>query len=162
MNNEVKESIKTDKERAWQEQIDKLNGARNGTEFWNSFFQLTAAKSRGMRKTPLVMRSDGTHTENDKERADTFAASLDKVHNVRQGTIFDDEFKVEVEITFKEHEMLFKPLVHHVPKENDAHKTLYSPNINTRKNQGLSEKCKSRPLVWTVSDTVYRYGVGIV
>ena len=31
--NEVKQSIKTDKERAWQEQIDKLDGARNGTEF---------------------------------------------------------------------------------------------------------------------------------
>ena len=38
------------------------------------------------------MRSDGTDTENDKERADTFAASFEKVHNVHQGTIFDDEF----------------------------------------------------------------------
>ena len=67
LTNEVKESIKTDKERAWQEQIDKLDGARDGTEFWNSFFRLAGAKSRGTRKTPL-MRSDGTHTENDKER----------------------------------------------------------------------------------------------
>ena len=78
------------------------------------------AKSRGTRKTPL-MRSDGTHTENDKERADTFAASLEKVHNVHQGTIFDDEFKVEVESTIKEHEM---PLVSHVPEEDDDHETL--------------------------------------
>ena len=31
LTNEVKESIETDKERAWQEQIDKLDGARNGT-----------------------------------------------------------------------------------------------------------------------------------
>ena len=116
LTNEVKESIKTDKERAWQEQIDKLDGARDGTEFWNSIFRLTGAKSRGTRKTPL-MRSDGTHTENDKERADTFAASLEKVHNVHQGTIFDDEFKVEVESTIKEHEMLFKPLVSHVPED---------------------------------------------
>ena len=50
------------------------------------------------------MRSDDTepiHTENDKERADTFAASLEKVHNVHQGTtIFDDEFKVEVENSY--------------------------------------------------------------
>ena len=91
LTNEVKESIKTDKERAWQDQIDKLDGARDGTEFWNSFFWLTGAKSRGTRKTPL-MRSDGTHTKNDKERADTFAASLEKVHNVHQGTIFGDEF----------------------------------------------------------------------
>ena len=51
LTNEVKESIKTDKERAWQEQIDKLDGARDGTEFWNSFFRLTGAKSRGTRKT---------------------------------------------------------------------------------------------------------------
>ena len=50
LTNEVKESIKTDKERAWQEQIDKLDGARNGTEFWNSFFWLTGAKSRGTRQ----------------------------------------------------------------------------------------------------------------
>ena len=56
------------------------------------------------------MRSDGTHTENDKERIYTLAASLEKVHNVHQGTIFDDEFKVEVESTIKEHKMLFKPL----------------------------------------------------
>ena len=70
------------------------------------------------------MRSDGTHTENDKERADTFAASLEKVHKVHQGTIFDDEFKVEVESTIKEHEMLFKPLVSHVPEGDDDHETL--------------------------------------
>ena len=125
LTNEVKESIKTDKEKAWQEQIDKLDGARNGTEFWNSFSRLTGAKFRGTKKTP-PMRSDGrpTHTENDKERADTFAASLEKVHNVHQGTIFDDEFKVEVESTIKEHEMLFKPLVSHVPEEDDDHETL--------------------------------------
>ena len=43
LTNEVKESIKTDKGRAWQEQIDKLDGSRNGTEFWNSFFRLTGA-----------------------------------------------------------------------------------------------------------------------
>ena len=46
LTNEVKESIETDKERAWQEQIDKLDGARNGTEFWNSLFRLTGARSR--------------------------------------------------------------------------------------------------------------------
>ena len=101
LTNEVKESIKTVKERAWQEQIDKLDGARNETEFWNSFFWLAGAKSRGTRNTPL-MRSDDNHTENDKERADTFAASLEKVHNVHQGTIF----------------------VSHVPKEDDDHETL--------------------------------------
>ena len=67
------------------------------------------------------MRSDGTHTENVKERADTFAASLDKVHNVHQVTIFDDEFKVEIENTIKEHEILSKPLVSHVPQEDDDH-----------------------------------------
>ena len=33
LTNEVNESIKTDKERDWQEQIDKLDAARNGTEF---------------------------------------------------------------------------------------------------------------------------------
>ena len=66
------------------------------------------------------MRSDDTHTENDKERADTFAASLEKVHNVHQGTIFDDEFKEEVEITIKGHEMLFKPLVSHVPEKGSG------------------------------------------
>ena len=47
LTNEVNESIKTDKERDWQEQIDKLDAARNGTELWNSFFRLTGAKSRG-------------------------------------------------------------------------------------------------------------------
>ena len=47
------------------------------------------------------MRSDGTHTEKDKKRADTFAASLEKVHHVHQGAIFDVEFKVEVEGTIK-------------------------------------------------------------
>ena len=140
LTNEVKESIKTDKERAWQEQIDKLDGARDGTEFWNSFFRLTGAESRGTRKTPL-MRSDGTHTENDKERADTFAASLEKVHNVHQGTIFDDEFKVEVESTIKEHEMLFKPLVSHVPEEDDDHETL-TP-ITTGEIKAYLKKCKS-------------------
>ena len=140
LTNEVKESVKTDKERAWQEQIDKLDGARDGTEFWNSFFRLTGAKSRGTRKTPL-MRSDGTHTENDKERADTFAASLEKVHNVHQGTIFDDEFKVEVESTIKEHEMLFKPLVSHVPEEDDDHETL-TP-ITTGEIKAYLKKCKS-------------------
>ena len=140
LTNEVKESIKTDKERAWQEQIDKLDGARDGTEFWNSFFRLTGAKSRGTRKTPL-MRSDGTHTENDKERADTFAASLEKVHNVHQGTIFDDEFKVEVESTIKEHEMLFKPLISHVPEEDDDHETL-TP-ITTGEIKAYLKKCKS-------------------
>ena len=70
------------------------------------------------------MRSDGTHTENDKERADTFAALLEKVLNVHQGTIFDDEFKVEVESNIKDHEMIFKPLVSHVPEENNDHETL--------------------------------------
>ena len=85
---------------AWRDKrfIDKLDGARNGTEFWNSFFWVTGAKIRGTRKTPLL-RSYGTHTDNDKERADTFAASLDQVHNFHQVTIFDDEFKVEVENT---------------------------------------------------------------
>ena len=87
------------------------------------------------------MRSDGTHTENDKERADTFAASLEKVHNVHQGTIFDDEFKVEVESTIKEHEMLFKPLVSHVPEENDDHETL-TP-ITTGEIKAYLKKCKS-------------------
>ena len=140
LTNEVKESIKTDKERAWQEQIDKLDGARDGTEFWNSFFRLTGAKSRGTRKTPL-MRSDGTRTENDKERADTFAASLEKVHNVHQGTIFNDEFKVEVESTIKEHEMLFKPLVSHVPEKDDDHETL-AP-ITTGEIKAYLKKCKS-------------------
>ena len=46
------------------------------------------------------------------------------VHNVNQGTIFDDEFKVEVESTIKEHKMLFKPLVSHIPEEDDDHETL--------------------------------------
>ena len=44
--------------------------------------------------------------------------------NVHQGTIFDDGFKVEVESTIKEHEMLFKPLVSHVPEEDDDYETL--------------------------------------
>ena len=106
LTNEVKESIKTDKERAWQEQINKLDGARKGT-----------------RKNPPIW-SDGTHIENEKEIADTFAALLEKVNNVHQGTIFDDEFKVKVESTIKEHEMLFKPLVSHVPEKDDDHETL--------------------------------------
>ena len=49
---------------------------------------------------------------------------MQTVHNVYQGTIFDDEFKVEVDSTIKEHEMLFKPLVSHVPEEDDDHETL--------------------------------------
>ena len=43
LTNEIKESIKTDKEMAWQEQIGKLDGARKRTEFWNSLFRLTGA-----------------------------------------------------------------------------------------------------------------------
>ena len=87
------------------------------------------------------MRSDGTHTENDKERADTFAALLEKVHNVHQGTIFYDEFKVEVKSTIKEHEMLFKPLVSHVPEEDDDHETL-AP-ITPGEIKAYLKKCKT-------------------
>ena len=140
LTNEVKESIKTDKEIAWQEQIDKLDGVRNRTEFCNSFFRLTGAKSSGTRKT-LLMRSDRTPTENDKERDDTFAASLEKVHNLRQGTIFNAEFKVEIESTIKQHEMLFKPLVSHVPEEDDDHETL-AP-ITSGEIKAYLKKCKS-------------------
>ena len=43
---------------------------------------------------------------------------------VHQGTIFDDGFKVEVESTIKEHEVLFKRLVSHVPEEDDDYETL--------------------------------------
>ena len=72
-----------DKKRAWQEKIDKLDGTRNGTEFWNSFFRLTNAKSRGTRKT-LLTRSDSIHTKID--------------------------WRYRAQSTIKEHEMLFKPL----------------------------------------------------
>ena len=87
------------------------------------------------------MRSDGTHTKNDKERAATFAASLEKVHNVHQGTNFDDEFKEEVGNTIKEHEMLFKPLVSHVPEEDDDHETL-AP-ITSGEIKAYLKNCKS-------------------
>ena len=84
---------------------------------------------------------NGTHTENDKERADTFAASLEKVHNVHQGTIFDDEFKVEVKDTIIEHEILLKPLVSHVPEEDDDHET--RAPITSGEIKAFQKKCKS-------------------
>ena len=59
--------------------------------------------------------------------------------DVHQGTIFDDEFKVEVESTIKEHEMLFKPLVSHVPEEDDDHET----PITTGEIKAYLKKCKS-------------------
>ena len=66
---------------------------------------------------------------------------LEKVNNVHQGTIFDDEFKVKVESTIKEHEMLFKPLVSHVPEKDDDHETL-AP-ITSGEIKAYLKKCKS-------------------
>ena len=57
---------------------------------------------------------------------------------------------MEVESTIKEHEMLFKPLVSHVPEEDDDHDTL-AP-ITSGEIKAYLKKCKSS---WTVSDTVY-------
>ena len=50
-------------------------------------------------------------------------------------------FKVEVESTIKEHGMLFKPLVSHVPEVDDAHETL-AP-ITIEKIKAYLKKCKS-------------------
>ena len=44
-----------------------------------------------------------------------------KVHNVHQGPIFDNEFKVEMDSSIDEHEMFFTPLVSHVPEEDHDH-----------------------------------------
>ena len=89
-----------------------------------------------------------------KERADTFAASLEKVHNVNQGTIFEDEFKVEVESTIKEHGMLFKPLVSHVPEEDDHHETL-AP-ITSEEIKADLKKCKSSSAPGIRYDVLYQ------
>ena len=61
--------------------------------------------------------------------------------NVHQGTIFDDEFKVEVESTIREHEMLFKPLVSHVPEEDNDHEKLAT--ITSGEIKAYLKKCKS-------------------
>ena len=102
-----------------------------------------------MRKT--LIRSDGSHTENDKERDDTLAPSLEKVHNVHQRTIFDNEFKKS---TIKEHEMLFKPLVSHVPEEDNDHETL-AP-ITSGEIKTYLKKCKSS---FATGPDGIRYGV---
>ena len=139
LTNEVKDSVRADKERSWNDQIDKLDAARDGRAYWNTLFRLTGAKSKSRSKKPLL-KPDGTFTESDKERADTFAATLEKVHNVHQGDIFDDNFKEEVESTIKEHEILFKPLVSQIEEVDDDNEIL-TP-ITTGEIKGFLKKCK--------------------
>ena len=135
---QVKRAVKADKEKVWNEEIGRLDGTR---EFWNSLFRITGAKARTERKHPLL-KEDGTLTENDNEKADTFAASLGKIHNIHEGPIFDDAFKETVETTIKEQEELFSPLKDHTTEVDDDHEIL--TQIESGEIKALLNKCKSR------------------
>ena len=59
---------------------------------WNTFNRISGKESQTTNNNPVI-NSNGTSTENDKEKANAFAKTLGKIHNTYKGPIFNDKFK---------------------------------------------------------------------
>ena len=91
LNNLVSKQVNKDREEFLNQQTKKLDETKDSREFSKTINSINGKKSGGASK-PLI-KENGNLTQNDLEKATTFAESLGKIHNTHTGEIFYDEFK---------------------------------------------------------------------
>ena len=82
-----------------------------------NFNSINGKKSGGASK-PLI-KENGNLTQNDLEKATTFAESLGKIHNAHTGEIFFEEFKDLIDNAINKKSQLFSTLKENKVEDGD-------------------------------------------
>ena len=117
LNNLVSKQVNKDREEFWNQQTKKLDETKDSKEFWKTINSINGKKSGGASKP--IIKENGNLTQNDLEKATTFAESLGKIHNTHTGEIFDDEFKDLIDNAINEKSQLFSTLKENKVEDGD-------------------------------------------
>ena len=143
LNNLVSKQVNKDREEFWNQQTKKLDETKDSKEFWKTINSINGKKSGGASKP--IIKENGNLTQNDLEKATTFAESLGKIHNTHTGEIFDDELKNLIDKAIKEKSQLFSTLKENKVEDGDDSILLRDISIQEIKLQLDRTKGRSAP-----------------
>ena len=143
LNNLVSKQVNKDREEFWNQQTKKLDETKDSKEFWKTINSINGKKSGGASKP--IIKENGNLTQNDLEKATTFAESLGKIHNTHTGEIFDDEFKNLIDKAINEKSQLFSTLKENKVEDGDDSILLRDISIQEIKLQLDRTKGRSAP-----------------
>ena len=143
LNNLVSKQVNKDREEFWNQQTKKLDETKDSKEFWKTINSINGKKSGGASKP--IIKENGNLTQNDLEKATTFAESLGKIHNTHTGEIFDDEFKDLINNAINEKSQLFSTLKENKVEDGDDSILLRDISIQEIKLQLDRTKGRSAP-----------------
>ena len=107
---------------------------------WNTFNRISGKKSQATNNNPVI-NSNEKSTANDKEKANAFAKTLGKIHNIHQGPIFNDKFKNAI----TSNHQLFNTLDHEKEEIGDDSPTMREITIAEIKIQLSKTRGRSAP-----------------
>ena len=137
-------AVQNDKATWWQTKTQEMDPAKNSKSLWKNFHKIIGKISQAETNNPVI-KNDGTPTENDIEKANTFAETLGGIHNTHKGLIFDDTFKKEVDDKIAENYHLFNPLELYVDEKGDENPIIRHISIIEIKKQLSKTKGRSAP-----------------
>ena len=143
LNKIVREKINEQKQDKWKEFVSGIEAETNVATFWKKFKSYSNSRlDPNLGKVTNLVMEDGNTATTNKLKAETFASSLGKIHQINYDPNHDLHTETETMNFLNANKMVYQPLEQDRQETEDDHPMLRK--INVPEITKTLQKCKNR------------------